>query len=305
MLELRHAFHLCQIQVRVPGMRVLIVGCGYVGLPLGIELAGLGHEVSGLRRTPAAEPLLRQAGIRPLIGDITRPESLRKLPHAFDWIVNCVASGGGGADDYRALYWQGTRNLVAWLSPARPLKFLYTSSTGVYGQDDGSRVTELSPTNPASATARVLVETEQELHRAVESSGFPAVILRLAGIYGPGRGHWFKQFMAGSARIEGAGSRILNLIHRDDVVGAIVAALERGVPGEVYNVVDDEPVTQLELFKWLSARTGRELPSVAGETADAPGKRRATNKAVSNAKLKSALGYTFKYPTFREGYAAA
>ena len=86
------------------------------------------------------------------------------------------------------------------------------------------------------------------------------MILRVAGIYGPGRGHWFKQFLRGEARIEGDGSRWLNMIHRDDVVGVIIAALERGKPGEIYNAADNEPVTQLKFFEWLAAELKRPLP---------------------------------------------
>ena len=94
-------------------MRVLIVGCGYVGLPLGVELVRQGHEVFGLRRSVAAEAELKRAGITPLLADITQPESLKNLPRDFDWVVNCVASGG--ADNYRNIYLEGNRNLVAWL----------------------------------------------------------------------------------------------------------------------------------------------------------------------------------------------
>ena len=97
-------------------MRVLIVGCGYVGLPLGAELVQRGHEVSGLRRSALAESELRAAGITPLHADITQPETLAKLPRDFDWVVNCSASGGGSAEDYRKVYLDGNRNLLAWLA---------------------------------------------------------------------------------------------------------------------------------------------------------------------------------------------
>src|SRR2546430_1598127 len=99
-------------------MRVLIVGCGYVGLPLGAELVRMGHEVTGIRRNPAAGPAMQSAGIKPLFADITERKDLCALPAAYDWVVNCVSSSKGGADDYRASYLQGTRNLVEWLSTA-------------------------------------------------------------------------------------------------------------------------------------------------------------------------------------------
>ncbi len=283
-------------------MRVLIVGCGYVGLPLGAELARRDHEVFGLRRSNSAAEELATAGIKSLTGDVTKPETLARLPAAYDWVVNCVSSTHGGVEEYRAVYLQGTRNLLRWLSPTPPQKFVYTSSTGVYGQTDGSCVEESSPTEPETGTAQILVQTEKLLMESAPK--FPAVILRVAGIYGLGRGFWPKQFQRNEARIEGQGGRTLNMIHRDDVVGTIIAALERGHAGEAYNAVDDEPVTQYEFFQWLSRRLSKPMPPSIPEETVAGRKRGLSDKKVSNRKLKQQLGYQFKYPTFREGYDA-
>ena len=284
-------------------MRVLIVGCGYVGLPLGAELVRLGHEVYGLRRNVASENELKVAGITPLIADITKPETLATLPREFDWVVNCVAAGGG-VDDYRQVYLQGTRNLIEWLGPNPPKRFVYTSSTSVYGQTDGSQVKESSPTEPLVETAKILVETEKLLLAAAREKKFPAVILRVAGIYGPDRGHWFKQFLKNEARMAGDGSRFLNMIHRDDLIGCIIAALKSGRPGEVYNAADDEPVNQLHFFQWLAQSLDKPLPPSEPENPDENRKRGVTNKRVSNRRLKMELGYQFKYPNFRKGYTA-
>lgn len=283
-------------------MRVLIIGCGYVGLPLGTELVKQGHEVFGLRRTDSAD--LKAAGITPLIADITKPETLSALPKQFDWVVDCVASGGGDAEDYRKLYLQGTRNLIEWLAATPPKKFVYTSSTGVYGQTDGSLVKETSPTEPAVDTAKVLVETEKVLLEAAQQKKLPAVLLRSAGIYGPDRGYLLKQYLKNEARLEGRGTRILNMIHRDDLIGVIIAALKSGRPGEIYNAVDDEPVTQHTFFEWLAGTLGKYLPPSVPEDLEAARKRGTTNKKVSNRRLKMELGYQFKYPNFRKGYTA-
>jgi nucleoside-diphosphate-sugar epimerase len=291
-------------------MRALIIGCGYVGVPLGAELVRLGHEVFGLRRSPAAESEFQAVGIQPLTGDVTRPGSLGNLPRDFDWVVNCVAAGGN-AENYREVYLQGTRNLLDWLAPNPPKKFVYTSSTSVYAQNDGSQVKESSPTEPLAETSQILVQTEKVLLEASHSSRglsphqkFPAVILRVAGIYGPDRGHWFKQFMKEAAHIEGGGSRCLNMIHRDDLVGCIIAALKNGRVGEIYNAVDDEPVSQLHFFQWLAQAVDKPLPPSVPENSGDNRRRGATNKRVSNRKLNMELGYQFKYPTFRQGYSA-
>jgi nucleoside-diphosphate-sugar epimerase len=279
-------------------MKCLIVGCGYVGLPLGAELLRLGHEVFGLRRNVSAETELKVAGITPLFADITKPETFDTLPREFDWVVHCIAA------NYRQVYLEGTNHLLKWLSASSPKKFIYTSSTSVYGQNDGSQVKESSPAEPQAETAKVLLETEKVLLEAFQRDKFPAIVLRVAGIYGPGRGHRFKQFLKNEARMEGDGSRFLNMIHRDDVVGSILAALKSGRPGEIYNAVDDEPVSQRSFFEWLGATLGKYPPPSVPANAAENRKRGVTNKRVSNRKLKMELGCQFKYPNFRKGYTA-
>jgi nucleoside-diphosphate-sugar epimerase len=282
-------------------MRVLIIGCGYVGLPLGKKLACEGHEVYGLRRTHAADAELKENGIAPACADITKPQTLTELNPLFDWVINCVSSAGGSADEYRRVYLEGTNNVLKWLAPSPPQRYVYTSSTSVYGQTDGSLVDEASPVQPVAETAKILLETEQLLLNVEESVN--AIILRMAGIYGPNRGYWLRQYLNGQARIEGDGQRWLNMVHRDDVVGAIATALQRGTPREIYNVVDDQPVTQLALYQWLSAKTDRALPPTRQDPVGGHRKRGLTNKRVSNRKLNQSLGYKFKYPTFKEGFA--
>lgn len=283
-------------------MRVLIIGCGYVGVPLGVELASQGHEVFGVRRSGEGEEELRAAGINPLIADVTNASTLQALPGPFDWVINTVSSTKGGVEEYKEVYLEGTRNLIDWLTANPPKKFIYTSSTSVYGQADGSLVKEHSPAEPQSETSKVLVETEKLLIDAAAQKKFPAVILRVAGIYGPDRGHLFQQYLRNEAKMGGKGERLINMIHRDDLVGGIIVALKNGRPGEIYNAVDDEPVTQLHFFRWLSETLGKWMPPFAEE--DAQRKRGLTHKKVSNRRLKMELGYQFKYPTFRQGYTA-
>ncbi|HVU28582.1 MAG TPA: SDR family oxidoreductase [Verrucomicrobiae bacterium] len=285
-------------------MRVLIVGCGYVGLPLGVELVRLGHEVFGLRRNPASETELKTAGIQPLFANITQPDSLKDFPRDFDWVVNCASSGGGDADAYRKTYLDGNRNLVAWLENAPPKKFIYTSSTGVYAQNDGSQIKESSPAEPEIETGKILIEAEKFLLGAFQQKKFPVAILRVAGIYGPKRGRKFKQFLKNEAVMEGDGSRLMNMIHRNDVVGCIITTLKSGRAGEIYNAVDDEPVSQRTFFEWLGGTVGKYPPPSGPENADENRKRGVTNKRVSNRKLKMELGYQFQYPNFRKGYTA-
>lgn len=281
-------------------MRTLIIGLGYLGCPLAEVLLREGHEVWAANRSGSAPPKLIQSGLKPVAADVTRPETLAALPGGFDWVVNCVSSSRGGAETYRAVFLEGTRHLLNWLRPRPPLRFVFTSSTSVYGQNDGGRVTEDSPAEAAGETAAVLLETERELLAAARTHGFPVIILRLAGIYGPERGHLFHQFLRDEARLTGDPRRHLNQIHRDDAVTAILAALRRGEAGAIYNVADDEPVPQIEFFRWLAKELGRPLPPAATEPVRR--KRAITDKRVGNERARRELDWRPAYPTFREGY---
>lgn len=285
-------------------MRVLIVGCGYVGVSLGAELGRLGHEVFGMRRTNAGEAELTAAGIKPVLADVTQPASLASLPGPFDWVVNLVSSDKGGVEEYRRVYLEGTKNLIEWLAAAPPKKFVHASSTSVYGQNDGSPVKETAITQPASETSKVLVETEKVLLAAARDRKFPAVILRVAGIYGPERGHLFQQYLRNEAKLAGRGERFINMIHRDDLATCLIAALKNGRPGEIYNAVDDEPVAQIHFLRWLSEALGKWMPPSAPEDDPANRKRGVTNKKVQNRKARMELGWQLKFPTFRQGYTA-
>jgi nucleoside-diphosphate-sugar epimerase len=282
-------------------MKVLIAGCGYVGIPLGAALAKGEHEVYAFNRTNAFQAEIEKAGIHFFTADVSDRSSLDKLPAPFDWVVDMVSAGGGGPIEYRRAYLEGARNLIDWLKTAPPKKFVFTSSTAVYGQDDGSQVKEESPTNPVSETGCILVETERLLMDAFQAFKFPSIVLRVAGIYGPDRGYWLDQFLKNVAFIEGRGDRYSNMIHRDDLVQTIMAALLSGRPGQVYNVVDDEPVSQLHLFRWLSDATGKPMPPFAPAEQAGLRSRNATNKRVHNRRLKMELGIQLKYPTFRQG----
>ena len=162
---------------------------------------------------------------------------------------------------------------------------------------------ESAPTEPGTETGRLLVATEQLVLEAARLGSVPGRVLRVAGIYGPGRGHLFQQFLKDEARLQGDGSRWINMIHRDDVAGALIAALTRGRAGELYNAVDDEPVSQLGFLAWLADRLNRPLPPQATPEEAAGRKRGFTHKRVSNRKLRTETDWVPRYPTFREGYS--
>jgi nucleoside-diphosphate-sugar epimerase len=267
--------------------RLLIVGHGYLGSHLAGELHRAGYPVAAMHRgEPSREPY-------PVIsGDVTSPDSFRgDLPFsAPDGIVHCASSSRGGAETYRSVFVEGIRNLQS-VFPGIPV--IFTSSTSVYGQTDGSVVDETSETIPDRETGRLLLEAE-----ALARAG-GGVALRLAGIYGPGRSVHLKKLFEGTATIEDADpSRFLNQIHRDDAAGAIVHLIHSGLAlhrGALFNVVDDTPLTQRQCYESLAPRFDLPVPPLAPPDPDR--KRGWTHKIVSNAALR-ATGWVPRFPSF-------
>jgi nucleoside-diphosphate-sugar epimerase len=274
--------------------RVVIFGCGFVGARAARLFAEGGWDVVGITRSARSAERLAGEPYRVLACDISDPAAMAGATglHVADAVISAVSSGwGGGEDAYRQVYLRGVENVFGFLNPGR---VLFVSSTSVYAQNDGSWVTEDSPAEPASPTSRVLLEAENV---ALAHGG---QVARLAGIYGPGRSVFLRKFLDGTATIEGDGERHINQIHADDAAAALFRLVDGGLPAGIYNVADDQPVTQLECYGWLAAALGRPMPP--GGPLDLQRKRGVTNKRVCNHKLRS-TGWNLRYPTFREALA--
>ncbi|NNL64617.1 MAG: SDR family NAD(P)-dependent oxidoreductase [Myxococcales bacterium] len=229
------------------------------------------------------------------------PKLAAALPGELDAVVYAVAADGRDVEAYRRAYVEGLSNLIAALPDgADAPRLLFTSSTSVNAQDGGAWVDETSPTEPTAPTARVLVEAEA----CVAGAPGSASILRLGGIYGPGRTRLLEQVRSGEARIPAGPPVFTNRIHRDDAAGALDHLLKLSSVDPVYLGVDDEPADLATVLRWLAERLGAPAPRVADEEGmDAAGRRRRTSKRCSNRRLREA-GYAFRYPSFREGYGA-
>jgi nucleoside-diphosphate-sugar epimerase len=269
--------------------RVFIAGCGFVGLATARLLHARGWEVIGGTHSAdsaarlSAEPF---AAVAVDISDTTALAAVTEL-RGLDAVIHCASSGRGGADAYRRVYLEGVRNLVTILAPQ---KLVFTGSTSVYAQTDGSWVTEESEAAPDRETGRILREAED----ATLAAG--GVVARLAGIYGPARSVLLRKFLSGEAVIEGDGGRWINQAQRDDIASALALFTEREERG-IFNVSDNEPMTQREVYAWLAEHFQKPLPPAGPIPTDR--KRGWTSKRVSNAKLRS-LGWTPQFPSFRE-----
>lgn len=264
--------------------RVVIAGCGYVGEAAANQFRARGWEVEGWTSSPesAAKLSPRPYPVRAVnIADAVAP-----VPDV-DVVVQCVSSGGGDEEQYRKLYLGGARNLKAAFPDA---VLLFTSSTSVYPQTDGTLVDETSAAEPRHAKGKILREAE-EVVRAADG-----IVLRLGGIHGPGRSAIVTKFLRGEASA-GAPDRFINHVHRDDIVSALVLLAERRheYPREIFNVVGDRPIKAIEAYDWLAPRLRKPVP-VASEDA-VPRKRGESNKRVSNVKLRT-VGWAPRFPTF-------
>ena len=275
---------------------VLIAGCGYVGTALGTRLASEGHVVWGLRRRTDALP----NSIRPLVADLTVPETLQALPPGLDVVFYTASADASDDEAYRAAYVEGLHNLLRALDHQRQVlrRVFFTSSTGVYTQASGAWVDETSPTEPGEFSGIRVLEGE----RLLLGSPFPATVLRLGGIYGPGRTRLIDRVRRGLAVCPEGPPLYTNRIHRDDCAGALHHLMNVDQPDHIYIGVDHEPAEQCEVLRWLAARLGVSPPGVEPPSGSEV-RRHQSNKRCSNAKL-IASGYTFRYPSFRDGYSA-
>lgn len=272
---------------------VLVLGAGYVGEVLLERLAAVGCPAYALRRSFERPP----PGARAIAADLADPDTFSKLPSDVRFIVYLLSPDASTDDAYRSAYVTGlTRLLASKAVQNSPLeRLLFASSTAVYAQTDGSEVDEHSPTEPATFSGRRLLEAEA----ALRASGVPSVIVRFAGIYGPGRQRLLTGVRERTARV-GPRPYFTNRIHRDDCAGFLLHLMQLENPDPLYVGVDDEPSEMGVVLDWLARALGAPPPPRSGS--DGP-RERGGNKRCSNRRLR-ASGYQLAYPTFREGYGA-
>jgi nucleoside-diphosphate-sugar epimerase len=274
---------------------LMIAGCGDVGGRLGQQLSAAGWTVYGLRRSVA---LLPQC-IRPVAGDLHADACPAAWPsEPLDYLVYCAAATDHDEAGYRAAYVDGLRRVLTWLAQysQRPKRLLFVSSSGVYGQQLGEWVDEQSPAEAGSYSGRIMREAEQ----LALNSGLPASLVRLTGLYGPGREWLLKQVRQGY-RVVSEPPLYGNRIHVDDAAGLLAYLLQADTRGvaldNCYIGVDDQPAPLHDVVAWL-----REQLEISHWSDDST-VRRSGSKRCSNARAR-ALGWTPQYPSYREGYRA-
>ena len=287
------------------GKRLVIFGCGYVGSAVAQAALAAGARVEALTRNPGKAEALRAAGITPVVvADLASTDWHAQIARAPDLVVNCVSSGG--PDQYWQSYVVGMQSIVSWAArgPQPVGTMVYTSSTSVYPQGDGAVVDEEAWAPGATPNGRTISESEVLLKTAPAAAVSRHFILRLAGIYGPGRHHLLDQLREGAATLNGAGSHRLNLAHRDDVVAAVLACLTAPATlgSEVFNVADTAPATRAEVVAWLCAQLGRPVPSFDGSVTARRGGAPMPDRVISSAKIQRVLGWRPRFPDYKAGF---
>jgi nucleoside-diphosphate-sugar epimerase len=306
----------------------LIIGCGYLGQRVAAAWLKDGHRVAALTRSAQNAERFRELGIEPVIGDVLDPASLTALPAA-ETVLYAVGYDRDAGRSQRDVYVDGLENVLKEIA-GRTRRFLYISSTSVYGQSGGEWVDEWSECTPITPNGQVCLDAERVVwryfaqnspsplplsrrERGEELAARGAVVLRLAGIYGPGRLAARVDALKAGEPPGGNPDAWLNLIHVDDAVRAVLATEQLGQAGATFLVCDDQPITRREYYQALAARLGITLPetwnsvggflrnprSGFGETG-----RPSLNKRVSNRRLREELGVQLAYPTIATGLPA-
>ncbi len=282
-------------------MKTLIIGCGYLGMRVARTWLTRSRDVFALTRSSANAEKLLSLGIRPIIGDVTDPDSLRSLPKV-QTVLHAVGFDRTSPKSMRDVYVDGLRNVLEVIA-SRVERFVYVSSTSVYGQSRGEQVDETSECNPSRENGKICLDAERLVWRHFpqnDSLTCRANVLRLAGIYGPGRLIARIEELKTRKPIGGNPKAWLNLIHADDAAQAILACEDRGRPRETYLVCDDRPISRRDYYEALASQLGIGCPTfVADESLD--GITRSLNKRCSNKKLRECLGVRLEFSSCLEG----
>lgn len=287
------------------GKRVVILGAGYVGSALALAATAHGAKVSGVTRNADRCAELTSQGVDMIQAQLATDDWHARVGKA-DFALLCVGSGGGTSPEaYRASYVEGMRSVLRWAATSGVGTLVYTSSTSVYPQGNGVQVTEDDPRVPPGPDLPGTLAEAEDLLLAHGNDIARAFILRLAGIYGPGRHGFLDRLLQDPLSVPGEATTHLNLIHRDDIVAAVLAcwAAPASQRDRVFNVADEGRATRGEIASWLAQRAG--LLSVAFTGSPAGGRRRLTpDRIIDAGLLRRTLGWAPRYPSFREGYEA-
>lgn len=288
-------------------MAKLIFGCGYLGRRVAELWRGAGERVLVVTRSAQRAAEFRAAGFEPIVADITNPVSL--VPQSFvpadgeplETVLFAVGYDRQGSSSIHDVYVDGLRNAIAALPPAIK-RFIYISTTGVYAQTGGEWVDEDSPCHGEREGGQACLAAENLLMQ--QPLGPRSIVLRFAGIYGPGRIPRREDLLAGRP-LAAPADGYLNLIHVDAAAQVVLAAELAPITPRTYLVSDGHPTVRRDYYAEVARLYGAPPPQFTTPDPDSPAtKRAASNKRVKNQRMLAELDVRLMYPTYREGLAA-
>ena len=286
-------------------MTKLIVGCGYLGGRVARRWREVGHDVAVVTRSSRQAAEFGRQGYRATVADVTRPETLTDLPVA-ETVLYSVGYDRDAGPSIGEVYAGGVRNVLAAL-PEGVGRFIYVSSTGVYGSADGGWIDEQTTPDPQRDGGRASLAAEQEL--AAHRLGERGIVLRLGGLYGPGRVPYLDRMRAGEP-IPAPQEGHLNLIHVLDAAAAVLAADDVDLARlpelpRVVNVTDGEPVRRADYYGEVARQIGAPPPRFAPPEPGSPrAARAAADRRIRNDRMLAELGVRLAYANYRAGLAA-
>jgi nucleoside-diphosphate-sugar epimerase len=284
---------------------VVIIGCGDVGKRVGAISRARGLSVSGLVRSPESAEALRALAIEPLLGNLDSPESLPTLPLRGSILFYFAPPPGGGFTDPRA------RAFASLVTPEkRPARIIYLSTSGVYGDCGDALVDEDSPPAPVTSRGKRRLDAEEAFRALGKAHGVPVIILRVTGIYGPGKLP-VSQLMAGLPVLREEESCLTNRIHVEDLARVCVAAADHGQDGDLYNVSDGHPTTMTSYFMAVARTLGLPPPAtISREEAQRTMPPLmlsyfSESRRIDNRRMLEKLKVSLLYPALEQGLQAS
>ena len=280
--------------------KIVIFGCGYIGARLAASCQLLGWEVTALTRNVETAQTLHAKGIKTIVADLKNKDWHQKITPDQNYVVDCVGAAAPTLEGYEASYRLGMQSILHWLEGGdeKVDAFLFTSSTSVYPQTDGSLVTEDSGNNGVSPRGEILLDAEKLCLHGNRERISKSFVLRFAGLYGPGR-HLLLNKVREGQQINGVSHRILNLLHQEDAVSSILSCLQsKNIPtGTIFNVSDGRHASRGEIVDWLARELQVEHPGF--DQKDVPG---LPNRKIDNSKIMESLSWAPRFPGFESGY---
>ena len=276
-------------------IRLLIAGYGDLGMRVAQRvLQNPTNIVWGLKRT-RPDDQENTPGFTWFKADLSNPESMKDLPAGISHILFSAAPHVRTESDYRAVYFDGLRNVVQNAYSSALKRVLFISSTAVYGDHGDEWVNEDTPVNPKSFNGRVLLEAEQWLSTFGREHALTTLSLRLSGIYGPGRIALLEKLKLGQVGAPSSAAHWSNRIHIDDAAAAVVHLMGFEHPQSTYLITDSTPLPMRTLYEALAQQVGGPAPPVSESPAFVGSKR------LSNARIRE-TGFVFQWPDSRDGY---